>query len=61
MTTLFRHFLKSGLYLAAIVLLPGALIGAPLLWWLDHRNARRTLQPQGNRIEGIDGHCSHCG
>ncbi len=37
MITLARTFLKSGLVLAAIVLLPGALIGAPLLWWLGHR------------------------
>ena len=32
-----RNFLKGGLYLAAILLLPGALIGAPILWWLGHR------------------------
>jgi hypothetical protein len=32
-----RPFLKSGLYLAAILLVPGALIGAPILWWLGHR------------------------
>jgi hypothetical protein len=37
MSTLSRTFLKSGLYLAAILLLPGALIGAPILWWLGHR------------------------
>ena len=43
MSTLLRTFLKGGLYLAAIVLLPGALIGAPLLWWLGHR---RKTQPQ---------------
>jgi len=29
--------------LAAILLLPGALIGAPILWWLGHR---RKTQPQ---------------
>ena len=38
--TTFRFSLKNGLYLAAILLLPGALIGAPLLWWLGHRNAK---------------------
>jgi len=42
-TTFLRRFLKSGLYLAAILLLPGALIVAPLLWWLGHR---RKTQPQ---------------
>ena len=36
-STLLRTLLKGGLVLAAIVLLPGALIGAPLLWWLGHR------------------------
>ncbi len=43
MSASLRIFLKSGLYLAAIVLLPGALIGAPLLWWVSHR---RKTQPQ---------------
>ena len=43
MSSLLRTFLKGGLVLAAIVLLPGALIGAPLLWWLNHR---RKTQPQ---------------
>jgi len=43
MSTLLRTFLKSGLVLAAIILLPGALIGAPILWWLGHR---RKTQPQ---------------
>jgi hypothetical protein len=38
-----RLFLKSGLYLAAILLLPGALIGAPILWWLGRR---RKTRPQ---------------
>jgi hypothetical protein len=37
MSTLARTFLKNGLVLAAILLLPGALIGAPLLWWLGRR------------------------
>ena len=43
MSILLRNFLKGGLYLAAIVLLPGALIGAPILWWLGHR---RKAPPQ---------------
>ena len=60
MTTLTQHLLKSGLYLAAILLLPGALIGAPLLWWLGHRNARRTTQQPDRAVEAIDGHCANC-
>ena len=42
-TTFLRHFLRSGFYLAAILLLPGALIGAPILWWLGHR--RKNAAP----------------
>jgi hypothetical protein len=61
MTALSRNFLKSGVYLAAVVLLPGALIGAPLLWWLGHRNAKRTALQPSNRLDGIDGRCTHCG
>jgi len=38
-----RTLLKGGLYLAAILVLPGALIGAPLLWWLGNR---RKKSPQ---------------
>ena len=44
MSTLLRNFLKSGLVLAAILLLPGALIGAPILWWLGNRR-RKSPQP----------------
>ena len=47
--TTFRFFLKNGLYLAAILLLPGALIGAPLLWWLGHRNAKSIKPPPSTR------------
>ena len=43
MSTWARTFLKSGLVLAAVLLLPGALIGAPLLWWLGNR---RKKSPQ---------------
>src|SRR6266480_3954775 len=43
-STLLRTFLKGVLYLAAILLLPGALIGAPLLWWLGNR-AKKSPQP----------------
>jgi len=38
--TLLRTSLKCGLVLAAILLLPGALIGAPLLWWLGNRGKK---------------------
>jgi len=55
-----QRFLKSVLYLAAILLLPGALIGAPLLWWLGHRNARRTSQRADRAVDGIDGKCANC-
>ena len=46
MSILLRNFLKGGLYLAAILLLPGALIGAPILWWLGHRR-KAPPQPTG--------------
>ncbi len=49
--TTFRFLLKNGLYLAAIVLLPGALIGAPILWWLGHRNANRQAGPNPASIK----------
>ncbi len=39
-----RTLLKGGLVLAAIVLLPGALIGEPLLWWLGNRR-KKSPQP----------------
>ncbi len=40
MSTWARTFLKNGLVLAAILLLPGALIGAPLPWWLGNRRKK---------------------
>src|SRR5258708_6071716 len=40
MSTLLRTPLKIGMLLAAILLLPGALIGAPLLWWLGNRRKK---------------------
>jgi uncharacterized Tic20 family protein len=57
-TTFLRHFLKGGLYLAAILLLPGALIGAPILWWLGHR--RRTSPPMNNQAKATGAPCTHC-
>jgi len=39
-----RTLLKGGLVLAAILVLPGALIGAPLLWWLGNRR-KKSPQP----------------
>jgi hypothetical protein len=69
MSTLSRTFIKSGLYLATILLVPGALIGAPLLWWLNHRRKKtpqtgvesmlltqRCQQPWRK----LGGHCPHC-
>jgi len=38
--THFRFFPQNRPYPAAILLLPGALIGAPILWWLGHRSAK---------------------
>jgi hypothetical protein len=58
MSTGLRTFIKNGLYLAAILLLPGALIGAPLLWWLGRR---RKTSPQTNyQAKGIGAPCTHC-
>jgi len=37
-----HSLLRAALYVAAILLLPGALIGAPVLWWINHRNGKRT-------------------
>jgi len=63
MSTWLRNFLKGGLYLAAILLLPGALIGAPILWWLGHR---RKTPPQptwkhapDTTLSGAPAHASH--
>jgi hypothetical protein len=36
----FRLLLKRVWYLVAILLLPGALIVVPLLWWLERRRIR---------------------
>ncbi len=44
MRNFFRTLLKGGLVLAAILVLPGALIGAPLLWWLGNRR-KKSPQP----------------
>ena len=44
MRNFLRALLKGGLYLAAILVLPGALIGAPLLWWLGNRR-KKSSQP----------------
>jgi len=46
---LVAQFSQGGLYLAAILLLPGALIGAPILWWLGHR--RKT--PAATDVESM--------
>jgi hypothetical protein len=64
-----RLFLKSALYLAAILLLPGGLIGAPLLWWFGHRR-KTPLQPTWKSMlltqrcqqpwRKLRGRCTHC-
>jgi hypothetical protein len=33
-----RNLPRRVLYIAALLLLPGALIVLPLLWWLEHRS-----------------------
>jgi len=43
-STWLRPLLKGGLYFAAILLLPGALIGAPVFWWLANRR-KKSPQP----------------
>jgi hypothetical protein len=61
MSTWLRTFLKSGLYLAAILLLPGALIGAPILWWLGHRHNPRGKHAPDTALSGAPAHASpHC-
>jgi hypothetical protein len=62
MSTWLRNFLKGGLVLAAIVLLPGALIGAPILWWAGHR--RKTPQSTWKHapdttLSGAPAHARH--
>ena len=45
-TFAFRLLVKRALYLVAILVLPGALIALPLLWWLDRRRIRaRSPRP----------------
>jgi hypothetical protein len=58
MSAWLRTFLKGGLYLAAILLVPGALIGAPLLWWLGQR--RRTSSQTKDRAKAMRALCTHC-
>jgi hypothetical protein len=69
MSTLSRTFLKSGLYLAAILLVPGALIGAPLLWWLGHQRKKNPATDVESMLltqhcqqpwRKLGGHCTHC-
>jgi hypothetical protein len=58
MSTWLRTFLKGGLYLAAILLVPGALIGAPLLWWFGQR--RKTSPQTNDQAKGIHALRTHC-
>jgi len=53
--------LKWVLYLAAILLLPGALIGVPLLWWLDRRRTRANPSPPKAELDKIVHPCGRCG
>ena len=41
MINLLRRYRKRGLYLAAILIVPGALVAVPILWLLDHHHALR--------------------
>ena len=41
MINLLRRYRKRGLYLAAILIVPGSLIAVPILSWLDHQYALR--------------------
>ena len=38
-----QRVLKASLYVAAIIVVPGALIGAPILWWISRHDRRREL------------------
>jgi hypothetical protein len=55
--------LRAVLYVAAILVLPGALIGAPILWWINHRNGRRAgstdhaKDPTGAHTELVRSFC----
>jgi hypothetical protein len=49
-----HSLLRAALYVAAVLLLPGALIGAPILWWINHRNRNTPGRPthRGARARG---------
>jgi len=53
--------LKGALYLAAILLLPGALIGAPLLWWLERRKTNANSPRPATGRDTVVRNCVHCG
>lgn len=60
-TSLLRNRLKYVLYLIALLLLPGALIGAPMLW-LANRYMSRNASAQRKRERNKTGlSCFHCG
>ena len=56
----FRLLLKGALYLAALLLLPGALLGAPLLWWLERRRTRGNSVPLASEMNKAGRHCAGC-
>jgi hypothetical protein len=53
-----RPLLLRILTLATFLLLPGALIGLPILWYFRHAAARKN---KGRDVAMADGHCTHCG
>jgi hypothetical protein len=61
-TSLLRASLRYTLYLAGLIFLPGALIGAPILLWLAHRRVTRSASTR-QKAEGsrVGPGCVHCG
>jgi len=52
-----RQVLQWILYIAAIILLPGAMIGAPILWWARRQRERAAA---AGRVEIADRPCHDC-
>jgi hypothetical protein len=53
--------LKYTPYLAGLLLVPGALIGAPLLWLANHYMAKSVPAPQKDERNMANPNCVHCG
>ena len=61
-TALLRMSLRYALYLAGLLFLPGALIGAPILLWLAHRRVTRSTSTRQKAEESrVEPGCVHCG